>query len=152
LWLDPVTTTSRTAWRLQSLDSCQHHLHTQYLRQHLKKAVQRYVFNVNDLIWGDFNCSAAMQVRNPQASASLVRQFVDESNTGRQDDPLACWKGRVQVYRKLVPLAQKSICIVATSVPSEWVFSKTGQLISVRRNRLAGSTVTVLRVVIVYFV
>jgi len=99
------------------------------------------VFNVNDLIWDDFNCSAAMQVRNPQASASLVRQFVDESNTGRQDDPLACWRGRVQFYRKLVPLAQKSICIVATSVPSEWVFSKTGQLISVRRNRLLAKTV-----------
>ena len=100
------------------------------------------VLDVADLIWGDFDRSAAVQVRNPQASAiSLVRQFVDEPNIGRRDDPLAWWRGRVQVYRELVPLARKSFCIVATSVPSERVFSKAGQLISVRRNRLAAKTV-----------
>jgi len=68
------------------------------------------VLDVDDLIWGDFDRSAAVQVRNPQASTiSLVRQFVDEPNIGRRDDPLAWWWGRVQVYRELVPLARKSV-------------------------------------------
>jgi len=47
----------------------------------------------------------------------------------------------VQVYRELVPLERKYLCIVATSVPSERVFSKTGQLISAKRNRLAAKTI-----------
>ena len=47
----------------------------------------------------------------------------------------------MQVYRELVPLARRSLCVVATSVPSERVFSKAGQLISARRNRLSAKTV-----------
>jgi len=98
--------------------------------------------DVDDLIWGEFDRTVAVEVRNPQASAmSLVRQFVEEPNIGRRDDPLAWWRARMQVYRELVPLARKSFCIVATSVPSERIFSKTGQLISARRNRLAAKTV-----------
>ena len=96
----------------------------------------------DELLWGDFDRSAAVEDRNPQASAmSLVRQFVEEPNIGRRDDPLAWWKARVQVYRELVPLARSSLCVVATSVPSERVFSKAGQLISARRNRLSAKTV-----------
>jgi len=47
------------------------------------------VSDVGNLIWGDFGCSAAVQVRNAQASAiSLVQQFVDEPNIEWRDDPL----------------------------------------------------------------
>jgi len=46
------------------------------------------VSDVDDLIWGDIGCSAAVQVRNPQASAiSLVQQFVDEPIIEWRDDP-----------------------------------------------------------------
>ena len=83
------------------------------------------VVDVEDLIWGDFDRSAAVEVRNLQASAiSLVRQFVDEPNIRRRDDPMAWWRGRLHVYRELVPLARKSFCVVATSVPSERVLLK----------------------------
>ena len=98
--------------------------------------------DIDDLIWGDFDGTAAVEVRNPQASAiTLIRQFVEEPNIGWQDAPLAWWRARVQVYRELAPLARKHFCIVATSVPSERVFSKTGQLISAKRNLIAAKTV-----------
>jgi hypothetical protein len=73
---------------------------------------------------------------------SLVRQYVEEPIIGRLADPLAWWKERMHGnLRHLRPLAKRSLCIVATSVPSERVFSKSGQLISARRNRLASKTV-----------
>ena len=72
---------------------------------------------------------------------SLVRQFVEEPVIGRHEDPLTWWKERIHTFRHLIPLAKTSLCIVATSVPSERVFSKSGQLISARRNRLAPKTV-----------
>ena len=31
---------------------------------------------------------------------SLVRQFVEEPNIGRRDDPLVWWRARVQLYRE----------------------------------------------------
>jgi len=109
---------------------------------HRTEIPQSSVSDVEDLIWGEFDRTVAVEVLNPQASAmSLVRQFVEEPNIGRRDDPLAWWRARVQVYRELVPLARKSLCIVATSVPSERIFSKTGQLISAKRNRLAAKTI-----------
>ena len=101
--------------------------------------------NVDDspsLIWEEFDSTAAVVVVNPQSSAmSLVRQYIEEPNIARNQDPLAWWKERVHIYRQLVPLAKKYMCIVATSVPSERVFSKSGQLISARRSRLAPKTV-----------
>jgi len=40
------------------------------------------------------------------------------------------------IYRELSSLAREYMCIVATSVPREGVFSKSGQLISACRSRL----------------
>jgi len=58
-----------------------------------------------------------------------------------EQDPLAWWRGRVNVYPRLSQLARRHLCMVATSVPSERVFSKSGQLISDRRSRLSPKNV-----------
>ena len=51
--------------------------------------------DVEDLIWGEFDQTVGVEVRNPQVSAmSLVRQFVEELNIGRQADPLAWWRAQ----------------------------------------------------------
>jgi hypothetical protein len=72
---------------------------------------------------------------------SLLRQYVEEANVGRHDDPLAWWQSRAVIYKDIAPFARSHLCIVATSVPSERVFSKSGQLISARRTRLSAKTV-----------
>jgi len=41
-------------------------------------------------------------------------------------------------------MAKRYLCIVATSVPSERVFSKSGQLISERRSRLTSKNVQMI--------
>ncbi|KAI2646804.1 E3 SUMO-protein ligase ZBED1 [Labeo rohita] len=53
--------------------------------------------------------------------------------------------GRVEpVYPRLSKLMAKKLCVVATSVPSERIFSKTGQIISERRSRLKPKKVRAL--------
>ena len=46
------------------------------------------------------------------------------------------WKSHHHQYRKQSILAKKYLCVPATSVPSERLFSKAGELVSAKRNRL----------------
>jgi hypothetical protein len=55
----------------------------------------------------------------------------------RSPDPLSWWKIKASVYPRLIKVMTGRLCIVATSVPSERVFSKTGQIITERRNRIS---------------
>ena len=51
-------------------------------------------------------------------------------------DPCKWWGEHKMQYPILAKIAREYICIPATSVPSEQSFSKSGELISKRRNRL----------------
>jgi len=96
----------------------------------------------DDGIWGEFDRRSSSRITTPTSSAIIeVRQYLKEPNIRRHEDPLAWWKGRVSVYPRLAAMARRHLSIVATSVPSERVFSKSGQLISERRSRLAAKNV-----------
>jgi len=96
----------------------------------------------DDDIWGEFDRRSSTTVSTPMSSAIIeVRQYLEEPNIGRHEDPLVWWKGRVSVYPRLSAMAKRQLSIVATSVPSERVFSKSGQLISERRSRLTAKNV-----------
>ena len=56
-------------------------------------------------------------------------QYLKEKNVPRSVFALDWWKGEDQQYRKLSILAKKYLAIPATSVPSERVFSKAGELV-----------------------
>lgn len=58
-----------------------------------------------------------------------------------QRDPLVSWVELEEVYPVLSQLARKYVPSVATSVPSERLFSKAGQTVSTARNRLSGKFV-----------
>lgn len=78
--------------------------------------------------------------RNPTADAVMeVRSYLEEPHIQRAEDPLIWWEGKALVYPRLVKVMVGRLCIVATSVPSERVFSKTGQIITERRNRISPS-------------
>jgi len=100
--------------------------------------------NDDDLIWGDFDRrnTASISQATPMATSIMeVKQYLQESNIARRCDPLMWWKSRELVYPHLSKIAKAELCKVATLVPSERVFSKSGQLISDRRNRLKASNV-----------
>jgi hAT family C-terminal dimerisation region/Domain of unknown function (DUF4413) len=52
-------------------------------------------------------------------------------------DPCEWWKHHKTQYPLLEKIARDYICIPATSVPSEQAFSKSGELINKKRNRLS---------------
>lgn len=97
----------------------------------------------DDLIWGDFDKSIATRNQlDPRAIAILeVKSYFAEAHLHRKEDPLQWWKERQTIYPHLAKLAKKYLCVIATSVPSERLFSKAGQLISERRSRLKGKNV-----------
>lgn len=78
-----------------------------------------------------------MATRNPTADAVMeVRGYLEEPLLPKNEDPLIWWKIRGPVYPRLSKLVAKKLCIVATSVPAERIFSKVGEIFTQRRSRL----------------
>lgn len=61
-----------------------------------------------------------------------------------KENPLLWWKKNSAVYPSLAKVAEKFLGVVATSVPSERLFSKAGQTVSQQRNRLKGKLLSKL--------
>ncbi|CAL9706231.1 unnamed protein product [Knipowitschia caucasica] len=98
-------------------------------------------------IWADFDTQAvSSQQHRTAATDALIelRHYLEEKIIPRDHDPLQWWKDHTQAFPFLSRLASKYLGIVASSVPSERIFSKTGELISQRRNRLKGKNVNML--------
>lgn len=75
--------------------------------------------------------------RNPSADSMMeVRSYLEEPLFQRSADPLNWWESKASVYPRLTHVMTRRLCIVATSVPSERIFSKTGQI---RRSRISPS-------------
>lgn len=73
-----------------------------------------------------------------------MRRFMEEKVITRSEDPLLWWKSNEAVLPLLSKVAKKNLGIVATSVPAERLFSKAGETISQRRNRLKPKNVNML--------
>lgn len=56
-------------------------------------------------------------------------------------DVLGWWREHRELLPQLSRLARKYLCMMATSVPSECLFSSAGELLSNKRNRLSSSLV-----------
>lgn len=98
-------------------------------------------------IWGNFELSLNTVEQKPDArtiATAEIRMYQEERIIIRKENPLLWWKNRELLYPTLSNLAKKYLCTVATSVPSERVFSKAGQIITERRNRLKSKHVNKL--------
>lgn len=89
-------------------------------------------------LWSSFdermkNISNCTPITN---AAVLVKQYVESSYVDRKSDPLKFWEDRKTTNPAMYKMAMKYLCIPATSVPSERVFSEAGLLCNQRRNRL----------------
>ena len=94
--------------------------------------------------WTTFDNSVAQKNRIVSVQNSIhlkLDNYLKEPLLGRRQDPLIYWKDNVKKYSKMSILARKYFCVMATSVPAERVFSKAGELICKKRNRLKDTTV-----------
>lgn len=100
------------------------------------------------VFWADFEervTNIRPDVQSPRAAALLeVKGYVSEPLLGRTSDPLEWWKARAQIYKNLCIVMKSRLCIVATSVPLERIFSKTGLIVSDRRSHLTTDKVSQL--------
>lgn len=94
--------------------------------------------------WDSFDRAAQQHApttsKESRAIVELQRYLQDEL-IPRKSDPLSWWRENAYQYPLLSKLAKDYFCAIATSVPCERVFSKSGYMISDRRNRLKGTKV-----------
>jgi hypothetical protein len=76
--------------------------------------------------------------------AEEYEMFLREPAVKGNADPLEWWKRNAGCYKKLAPVAKFFLCIPGTSVPSERVFSDTGNIVTKKRASLDSDTVNQL--------
>lgn len=98
-------------------------------------------------IWDDYDLEMT-RTHNPadetDAGTRELDRYINEKILARKQDPLAWWKERKLVYPRLYAYMLKRLCIVATSVPCERVFSGAGQVLCSRRTLLKHNKVSKL--------
>ena len=65
-----------------------------------------------------------------------IEQFQKEPQLHHDEDALLWWRTNEARFPTLGKLARKYLCVPATSVPSERIFSTAGHVISCRRSSL----------------
>ncbi|XP_060558884.1 E3 SUMO-protein ligase ZBED1-like [Ruditapes philippinarum] len=90
-------------------------------------------------------------VKAVKGEKSLVDQVKEEIDKymgidllDLNSDPLSWWKNNKWFFPHLAALAQKRLCVPATSVPSERVFSTAGDILSAQRAALSAENVDML--------
>ncbi|XP_021707818.1 zinc finger BED domain-containing protein 4 isoform X2 [Aedes aegypti] len=73
-----------------------------------------------------------------------LKQYLNAPVAPRTTNPLELWDKMKSLYPNLHKIALQFLPMLATSVPSERLFSKAGQLLTKTRNKLSGSNVDML--------
>lgn len=73
------------------------------------------------------------------ASIVEIDKYCEMPLLPRNADPLLWWKENKILFPTLFEISKRRLCIPATSVPCERIFSKEGQIITDRRSRLTSS-------------
>lgn len=76
------------------------------------------------------------QTTSTSSAISLMKQYLNMPYQNLNCNVAEWWLNHKSVLHPLSEVALKYAMIPATSVPSERIFSKTGQIMSARRNRL----------------
>lgn len=69
-----------------------------------------------------------------------VQRYLKTPYVNRASDPLEFWAKHQTFFPHLFNITQKYLSIPATSVPCERVFSKAGEILCKKRNRLNAKT------------
>ncbi|XP_065152040.1 zinc finger BED domain-containing protein 4-like [Paramisgurnus dabryanus] len=96
-----------------------------------------------DSLWDlfDTRIHQTQMIHNATADATVeVKKYINDAYLPRTHNPLTYWKERAVIFPHLYVLAKKYLCMPATSVPCERIFSKAGEIICKKRSRLSPST------------
>ena len=83
----------------------------------------------------DSEVTSTMSIRE-QACAEVAK-YRAESQIELDHKPLQRWKEHKSIFPTLCKLARNTLCIVATSIPSECLFSVSGNVVSQKRSCLS---------------
>ena len=97
-------------------------------------------------LWTMIDQSVAASQSRPSTSDSLIilRMYLDQPNLARKEEPLKWWVANEKSFPSLASHAKKYLAIPATSVSSERLFSKAGEITSRKRNRIKSKNVDML--------
>ncbi|XP_026736462.1 zinc finger BED domain-containing protein 1-like [Trichoplusia ni] len=89
-------------------------------------------------IWASFDKEVENEIIKNPTAASIVEldKYINEPLIKRTDDPLKWWNERRLLYPHLYTLMKRRLCLQATSVPCERIFSKAGMTITNKRSSL----------------
>lgn len=93
-------------------------------------------------IWSflDEKVNSVANEHSPVASAIIeIDRYLREPYLNRCNDALQWWMTKRDVFPALFQVVKKRLCIPATSVPSERIFSKAGQILSNRRRNISST-------------
>lgn len=93
----------------------------------------------SETIWKDFDSKVSKLSGGGHSTVAGILEldrYLAEPLLKRTADPLVWWHERKLLYPRLYLLACRRLCIVATSVPCERIFSKAGLVLTDRRSRL----------------
>lgn len=98
-------------------------------------------------LWAEFDESVKKfsGELNPQIAGIIeLDKYLGEPLLPRQMDPLIWWNDRKAVYPLLYELMLRRLCVPATSVPCERVFSKAGYTLNEKRTRMKSSKLAMI--------
>ena len=98
-------------------------------------------------LWADFDEEIEKDRTAPSSKSEVDIEFdhyMELHRIARLEDPLVWWKAHAQGLPRLAKLAKRFLSIPSTSVPSERVFSKAGELIAARRANLKPKNVDMI--------
>jgi len=93
----------------------------------------------SNVLWKQFNTKVTQIRTTPSTGISallIIRQYLKNPYLNRKQSPLDFWKKYKNTFPELYKLQMKYFRVPATSVPSECVFSKPGQITNDRSNKL----------------
>ncbi|XP_038133603.1 E3 SUMO-protein ligase ZBED1-like, partial [Cyprinodon tularosa] len=94
-------------------------------------------------LWHHLDASVmeARKSKNVTADVTVeVQRYLSEPNITRMENPLKYWEGKKLQYPNLYRRVRVFLCTPASSVPCERVFSKAGEVVCQKRNRLKPKT------------
>lgn len=92
-----------------------------------------------DALWLEFDEEVrGLSGTGSSTSISIIEtdRYKNELLINRKEDPIKYWVDRKNVYPNLFQLVLRRFLIPATSVPCKRIFSKTGAIMTERKNRL----------------
>ena len=98
-------------------------------------------------LWKLFDDNADVEATDSSHESVITAElklYSEAPRLNRLADPLQWWRRYSMRLPNLAKLAKEILAVPATSVPSERVFSKAGELISAKRSRLGKGTVNMV--------